>query len=289
MILNLQIKALTKTMKRIQYILISLLISFSWLTTSAESLGSWCKQHKVFTGLDAGITLGSTGIGVDVSSPLTKWVNMRAGILWLPEFKIPMNFNLNTYSDGIPTGNFSNVANMVYENTGIEMDEVVHTYGTGTMLNFKLLFDVFPIPANRHWHLTAGFLLGNSQIGKAYNTYGEKPTLVGLNIYNRAYEYFTHLEDIFDVTLGGGTYMDPELVEDLQQRFNEYGRMGIHIGDFKDGSPYIMDPAPDGSVTSRAFVNRFKPYLGAGYATDLDKKGKWHFGAGNHILWPKRA
>ena len=243
-----------------------------------HNVSSWCKEKNVATSLDGGVTLGSMGLGLEIKTPLTKWVDLRAGIDWLPTFTVPMTFNLNTYSDGIPTGNFNHVAEMVYEMTGIHIDETVNMKGKGHMLNFKLLFDVFPVPSNRHWHVTAGFFAGTSQIAKAINTYAEKPTLVGLNIYNRGYEYFTHLEDIYDVPLGGGIYMDPEMVEKLQQRFNDYGRMGVHIGDFKDGTPYIMEPAPDGTISAKAFVNHFKPYLGAGYSTDIDREGRWHFG-----------
>lgn len=250
-----------------------------------ERLIRWCSQNGIATRLDAGVTFGSTGLGLEVATPVTKWVDLRVGIEWFPRFKVPMNFNLNTFSDGMPTGNFNHVAQLVYENTGIEMDENVRMYGIGSMVNFKLLADIFPVPTNRHWHITAGFLAGTSQIGKAYNSIEEKPTLVGLNIYNRAYEYFTNLKDIFNVPLGGNTYMDPDLVERLQNKFRHYGRMGIHIGDFKDGTPYIMEPAPDGTVSAKAFVNHFKPYLGGGYSTDLDASGRWHFGVDVGVLF----
>ena len=241
-------------------------------------LTEWCEDHKVLNSLDLGISLSSMGLGIELKTPVTKWVDLRAGVDWIPRFNVPLTFNLNTYADGTPTGNFQDVADMLYNMTGIYMDEKVHMKGSGSMTNFKLMLDFFPAPENRHWHISAGFYLGTSEIANTYNTYEEKPTLVGLNIYNRAYEYFTNLESIFDVPLGGGNYMDPQIVEKLQRRFREYGRMGIHIGDFKDGAPYIMDPAPDGTISAKAFVNRFKPYLGIGYSTNLDHNKKWHLG-----------
>ena len=251
-------------------------------TAEVENFGSrlrnWCSENHVADRLDLGLSLSSMGIGLEIQTPVTKWVNIRAGVDWMPRFNVPLTFDLNTYSDGSPTGNFHDVAEMVYDMTGIEMDETVNMKGRGTMTNFKFMIDFFPVPENRHWHVTAGFFAGTSMIAKAYNSYEEKPTLVGLNIYNRAYEYFTNLKDIYDVPLGGGSYMDPELVEKLQRKFRDYGSMGIHIGDFKDGSPYIMYPAPDGSISAKAFVNHFKPYLGAGFSTDLDNDRKWHLG-----------
>ena len=250
-----------------------------------SKITEWCEDHNVLNSLSLGVSLGTTGLGFEIKTPATKWVDVRMGVDWMPRFNVPLSFNLNTYSDGIPTGNFQNVAELLYDMTGIEMDETVHMKGWGNMLNFKLLADIFPVPSNRHWHITAGFFAGTSMIAKTYNEYEEKPTLVGLNIYNRAHEYFTTLESIYDVPLGGGAYMDPELVRKLRDRFNRYGRMGIHIGDFKDGTPYIMDPAPDGTISAKALVNHFKPYLGGGYQTDLDKEGKWSLGVDVGVLF----
>lgn len=255
------------------------------LAKYAREFGQWCKENNVGSSLEVGVSLSSTGLGLDLKTPVTKWVDIRAGIDWMPAFKVPMSFNLNTFSDGRPTNNFNHIASLLYNVTGIEMDETVHMKGRASMVNFKFFVDVYPVPSNRHWHVTAGFLAGSSMVGKAYNTKEEKPTLVGLNIYNRAYEYFTTLPSIFDVPLGGGAYMDPDLVEQLQEKFRKYGRMGVHIGDFKDGRPYIMVPAPDGSVSARAFVNHFKPYLGAGYSTHLDASGKWNFGVDLGVLF----
>lgn len=256
------------------------------MSQESDNTGNLWKDHHIADRLDIGVSLSTMGLGLELQTPVTKWVNVRAGIDWMPRFNVPLSFDLNTYSGGVSTGNFNNVAEMVYDLTGIEMDETVHMNGKGSMTNFKFMIDFFPVPENRHWHITAGFFAGTSMIAKAYNTYDEKPTLVGLNIYNRAYEYFTNLESVYDVPLGGGNYMDPEIVRDLQSKFREYGRMGIHIGDFKNGNPYIMDPAPDGTISAKAFVNHFKPYLGAGYSTDLDREKRWHFGVDvGAIFW----
>ena len=239
---------------------------------------SWCREHDVADRLDVGLSLSSMGFGLEVKTPATRWADVRLGVDWLPGFKVPMHFSLSTYADGMPTGSFAHVQQLLYDMTGIELDENVFMNGRTHMLNFKFIVDVFPFQNNRHWHFSAGFFAGNSDIAKTKNKRGEKPTLVGLNIYNRGYEYFTNPDlDIFDVPLGGNNYMDPDLVEELQARFSSYGRMGIHVGDFKDGTPYVMEPAPDGTISAKAYVNHFKPYIGAGYSTDLDDSGKWHF------------
>lgn len=246
---------------------------------SAVNERSWFKRNDVFNHLDVGVSIGSTGVGLDLSTSLTKFGRIRAGVDWLPRFTMPLTFSLSTYTDGMPTDNFDHVASMLDDMTGIKIDEQVKMTGKGSMLNFKFLIDFFPIPKNKHWYLTVGFYAGTSQIAKAINTKEEKPTLVGLNIYNRAYEYFTNPDlDIYEVPLGGGAYLDPDEVEKLQERFKSYGRMGIKIGEFAEGTSYIMEPAPDGTVSAKAFVNYFKPYFGLGYTTHLDNKQRWHLG-----------
>ncbi|MCH5225835.1 MAG: hypothetical protein J1D77_07520 [Muribaculaceae bacterium] len=246
---------------------------------------AWCQTHGVANHLDAGISVGVMGIGLELKTPATRWADLRIGFDWMPEFSVPLRFNLNTFAGGVATNNFQKIAATLYNATGIVMDETVNVTGRASMINFKLLIDVYPLQSNRHWHLTAGFYAGSSLVGKARNNYEEKPTLVGLNIYNRAYEYFTNLESIFNVPLGGGAYMDPDLVIELRDKFEKYGRMGVRIGNFKDGTPYIMEPSPDGSVSAKAYVNHFKPYLGAGYSTDLDSHGRWHFGVDLGVLF----
>ena len=238
----------------------------------------WCKKYHLFDNLNVSATLGTTGVGLEVSAPVTKWASLRTGFTWLPSLKMPLRFDINTFSDGKPSNNFYHVRDLVYNLTGIKISNTVKMKGIPHLLEYKLLVDVYPFQQNRHWHFTAGFFLGSDCFARAYNNKDAMPSLVGLNIYNRAYEYFTHVTDIYDVPLGGGNYLDPDLVVKLRDKFTQYGRMGVHVGDYKDGTPYIMEPASDGSVSADAYVHRFKPYLGFGYAGNLDKTGKWTIG-----------
>lgn len=250
-----------------------------------KKASDWCWIHDFLYGLDASVSLSTMGVGLEIASPVTKWTKVRAGVDWLPRIRVPMHFGLRTYSYGIPTGSFNQVSQMFYNLTGIEIDDRVKMISKGSMVNFKFLVDIFPFQNNTHWHVTAGFYAGTSEIGRSINDLEEKPTLVGLNVYNRAYEYFTNLESIFNVPLGGGGYMDPDLVEKIQEKFRKYGRIGVHIGDFKDGTPYIMEPAPDGTISARMLVNHFKPYIGVGYGTHLDRKHNWFVGVDLGVLF----
>lgn len=276
----------------IRIINILLLLNFIIFSGGAQlpkKIGSWCKENHVADNLDVALTLGTGGFGLEAATPVTKWAKLRAGFEWIPSFHVPMSFDLTTFgSDGLPSDNFSHVQDLVYKFTGLEIDNQVKMIGKPMIMDFKLLVDVYPFQNNKHWHFTAGFYLGSSRVANARNERGEMPTLVGLNIYNRIYNYFTSLSDdeIYDVYIGGDTYLSPEEVRNMQERLDRYGRIGIHIGDYKNGTPYYMEPDSDGSVSANAFVNRFKPYLGFGYSGALDSAKRWNVGfEAGAIFW----
>lgn len=250
-----------------------------------EGFADWCRTNHVFDNLDAAVTIGTGGFGFELATPVTKWTRVRAGVEWIPSFHLPLSFDISSFNNDGVSNDISHIQEMVYDMTGLEMDEEVKMTAQPKMLNFKFLVDVFPFQENRHWHFTAGFYVGSSVAGRAENKRSQMTTLVALNLYNRAYDYFMNVEDIYDVPLGGGNYLDPDQVLELQEKFKEYGRVGIHIGDFKDGKPYMMEPSKDGYVRAKAKTNIFKPYLGFGYSGALDDMKKWNVGVEAGLLF----
>ena len=242
---------------------------------------SWFKRNNVLDHVDVAFTVGSPGLGFEISAPATRWANVRAGMDGIPAFHLPMDFQVATYTDGKVNDNFNKIKDLVYKMTGEEMREEVRMIGKPKMLNFKFLVDVFPFQENRHRHFTAGFYLGSSKIGTALNDIDETSSLVAMNIYNRFYDrlkdYPYDEEPIF-----GDVYLSPETYEELMS----YGHMGIHIGDFKDGTPYYMTPAKNGTVSAKMFANAFKPYLGFGYSGAVDKQKRLNVGVeAGVLLW----
>lgn len=250
-----------------------------------ERFTDWCRNNNVFNNLEVAATIGTGGLGLELATPITTWTRLRAGVEWMPSFHIPMDFDIASFKDGGVSNDISHIQEMVYEMTGLEMDNNVKMIAKPTIFNFKLLVDVFPFQENKHWHFTAGFYVGKSVVGRAENKRDQMTTLVALNLYNRAYDYFTNIKDIYDVPLGGGNYLDPDQVLELQEKFREYGRIGIHIGDFKDGKPYMMEPSKDGYVRAKAKTNIFKPYLGFGYSGSLDREKKWNVGVEAGVMF----
>lgn len=243
-------------------------------------------DRNILNHLDVSLTLGSTGIGFELASPIGNHVRLRTGFAAMPHFNHHMHFGIQNYDDqqGIIETQFDKLANMMKDFTGYEMDDQVEMIGQPTYNNFKLLVDIMPF-RDKRWHFTTGFYIGPTQFAKAFNTTEEMTSLLTLGIYNRMYNYMKEETYLYE-PIYGEVFLDPDIGDMMKEEMTEYGLLGIHIGDFrneymtdengelildKDGNPqkkpYIMKPDADGMVRAKMKVNKFKPYIGFGYGT----------------------
>ena len=276
-------------------------------------ISQYWKEHNIFQHLDVSVTLGTTGIGIDVASPVTEWAQLRLGYEFMPRFTKRMSFEMTI--NGQPArsydedGNrqetrFDKLRDFMYSFTGFDIDDHVDMIGKPTLNNFKFLVDVFPFKENKHWHFTAGFYWGASKFAEAVNSTEAMVSLVSAGIYNKMYTsaingdpLITFDPNQFPTLSGVGIEMPPQ----VRQKFIDYGDMGFAVGYFShditdaDGNvlvskmmvdskgntvqrPYIVEPDEDGMVRATATSNSFKPYLGFGYGGNLLKKrDDWKF------------
>ena len=253
-----------------------------------ETIIEKMNRHGVFNSLEIAANIGTTGLGLEVASPMTEWTKLRIGFDCMPKFTIPMNFGMESYVDGQINDKFDRIQDMMYRLSGMTIDKKIEMESKPTLTTFRLLVDVYPFKHNRHWHFTAGFFVGGSSVGTSINKMQEMPSLLALNMYDRLHKFFTsdefydnainnenYLAEITGIPALKDIYLDPEVVGELQQKFEELGQLGVHVGDHKDGTPYMMMPDKDGTVSAKAKVNRFRPYLGFGYGGALSPDGKW--------------
>lgn len=240
-------------------------IADTGIAHSSHHLNTY-NNDGIFSHFDVGLQFGTAGLGIDVSTNITKYVRVRAGADWMPPFAVPMSFSIQSYTDGtIHSGNFATLQKYMKKLTNIDVDDKVEMDGKPAMAQFKLLADYYPVP-ELGFRVTAGFYAGKRRVAHALNTMGEMPSLLAVNIYNQFYDYFMET-DFFETPIYGDIYLDPFLVEEVRTELEENGYMGIHVGDFKDGKPYIMHPDNEGMVKANMFVNAFRPYVGVGYTT----------------------
>ena len=254
------------------------------------------KEHNILQHLDASLTVGTSGIGIDVASPIGEYVQVRAGYEFMPHFHKTLKFNLTV--GGEPArqydedGNrvitkFDKMKEFLYQFTGYDVEDHVDMIGTPTMNNFKLLVDVFPLKNNKHWHVTAGFYWGPSQFARAENSTEAMVSLLSVGMYNSMYQKAVNGEPFID--LGAidekyaGMSFGGEEIDIIYDKFRSFGRLGFSLGTFKHdvvdnkgvlhkaGEPYILEPGDDSMVRVKAKSNAFKPYLGFGYGGRLIK------------------
>lgn len=237
--------------------------------------GQSAKENNIFQHLDASLTIGSTGVGIDVASPIGDYVQLRAGFDYMPHFHHNMTFGVQVGEKGIDDATFNSLANTMESFTGYRVRNAVVMIGTPSFNNAKLLVDIFPFKNNKHWHFTGGVYWGPSQIAEAYNRTEDMPSLLAVGTYNHMYEKAIIREPLISVYLNGTEFVfpdDPEFKDEIKNAFLSYGRMGVRVGNHvSDGTPYMMEPDENSMVKAKVKTNALKPYLGFGYGGRLLK------------------
>lgn len=245
---------------------------------SVLSLGAAAQDKQLFNHMDLGVTAGATGIGMEMSMPMSQWARVRAGFTYMPHFKLNSRFGVET-GDGsnLSQGTINKLVDMMSSLTHMNIDDHVDMKLEPTWTQFKLLVDVLPFKNNKHWSLTVGLFAGPNRVGKAYNRPEEAATLLGVNMYNYFYTKSCLGESMFgDVELGSMTMPNVQ----LDPKYLARGIMGMPIGYFDNPDPAgnpkrykaMLVPDENGMVQAEMKVNSIRPYLGVGYNTTFGKK-----------------
>lgn len=188
-------------------------------------------DRNLFNHMDIGVTIGSTGIGVDLSMPAGNMVRLRTGFTYMPHFTKNMHFGVSVGEEedkAIQQNRFDRLSALLKELTDYEIKNSICMQGHPQLNSFKLLADIYPFKTNKHWHITAGFYAGPSRIAKAYNAQKDMPSLMGVAMYNTIYWKAYYEQNIIEYN-GSGVELPPA----INQKILEYGEMGMPIGRFK--------------------------------------------------------
>ena len=131
--------------------LLSALLFLAFTTVSAQE-NSTSSDKNLFNHLSVGLSVGTTGIGIDAAMPIGNYVQMRAGVDFVPNIKISTDLDID--APNVPGYNIPN-------NVDVE----------GKRSSF---------------HVTAGAYFGTSKIVKAYNK--EKGLLIDVANFNNDVE-----------------------------------------------------------------------------------------------------
>lgn len=282
---------------------LSIILIITSISVSAQGADVEVLAPKPFSYLDVSVTAGTTGIGIELATPLTSWLSVRAGASTTPRINFPGDYTLQvgekaekpSYDkDGnLKPTKFEKIQELMFGLTGTMIDKTVRMNRKPTIDNVKFLLDIRPLK-NKHWYATVGCYYGSSKVAYAQNDILECPSLTGVVMYNNMYRMAVN--DI-PITIG---YDDIYMSSDIAKRFKSYGRMGVPMGKFtsdimdeesnevlhEKGSTFLLEPDGDNLVQAECYVNRFRPFVGIGYEGAISKKNKhWLIGTNLGVMY----
>ena len=145
-------KDTTMTMKRHLSLIVATALSCTFAVAQLPG-----RKMGIFNHISVGGEIGTAGYGIELSSPLTRFVSVRAGFCTIPGISYDTDIDYES--------------NIGFDHT-IDLDAKLH------LSNWKLLADVYPIPGTS-FHVTAGFYVGKSGLLTAQNNI---PLLIGEGI-----------------------------------------------------------------------------------------------------------
>ena len=238
----------------------------------------------LFNHLAIGIGIGTEGASLDLALPIGHYVQLRAGMSYLPSIKLTKHFDASqTGSTG--TSNFDSITSILHDITGLQFDEQIDMKATTQLWNGKILVDVFPFK-KKNWFFSAGLYFGPKQVLHIENAAEDMGTLIALSTFNNIYN---KVEDAVANDNPAQIFGDISLTPQMMDQIMSIGRLGIAVGTYKQtteshqaGDIYNMVPDENGMIKLDIRSNVVRPYVGFGYRTAIlrDKRSFFSVDAG---------
>ena len=210
----------------------------------------------MFNHMSLGLSAGTTGVGLDLAMPLGKYVQVRAGVSYVPAVGISSPLDCvrserTTYTaDGQRFESQRQQVFVAVDAVGADVKNI-DIKSTPKFLNGKLMFDFYAAPSFP-LHLTLGAYFG-----------GEK--VITLESVDNAEALTNHYSS-------------------NSSNYNQYGYENCH--GVKVGN-YTLLSNSEGKIDSWIQTSAIRPYVGLGYGKAYSEKGiDWMVEAGA-IFWGK--
>ena len=240
----------------------------------------------LFNHLAIGIGIGTEGASLDLALPIGNYVQLRAGMSYLPSIKLTKHFDASqTGSTG--TSNFDSITSILHDITGLQFDEQIDMKATTQLWNGKILVDVFPFK-KKNWFFSAGLYFGPKQVMHIENAAEDMGTLIALSTFNNIYN---KVEDAVANDNPAQIFGDISLTPQMMDQIMSIGRLGIAVGTYKQtteshqaGDIYNMVPDENGMIKLDVRSNIVRPYVGFGYRTAISRDKRSFFSVDAGIL-----
>lgn len=267
------------------------------------------QEKNIFSHIDVSATVGTTGFGFDLATPVTNWAQLRVGGVFRWHTTMDATLDIETPQT---LENDPRMKKLIYSMMPQAPEKTINMQGTFAMNNMKVLVDVFPIKKHRNFHVTVGAFIGNKDLVNGSNTNISVNSLSAVRMYNNMYNTarggkFIDLSALgikFDdaaskqmeqkivdkllasgeMTIPVGLYMhDIVAPEDIYYAYTETDGAGNTIhkkGDLqyakgqvmhRHGETAYLTPDENNMIKTDVSVNTVKPYVGLGYTLPLSK------------------
>ena len=227
------------------------------------SLGASAQVHF---GIGAGA--GTTGIALDASFTLGKYVGVRGGVDIMPQFKVSKDIDLKTEDANKKVSQLTNEIkelNTKLAQYGLEQVDLSQYPGGNLPNNMEIqgklknttghvLIDLYP--GGHSFHFTVGAYFGPEEIIDVYNK--EDGFMKPITAYNDAIIYAQSQTPSNSVV--------PQNVRDVVDKYG-LKMIGGELGDYF----VTPNPADKGNVNAYAKVKSFRPYVGLGFGRAVPK------------------
>lgn len=222
--------------------------------TYAQNEDTWVPQQ-----LGIGVGVGTTGIVIDASTTLNRWLGIRAGVDIMPKIKVSTDLDLGTQGLNDDFQDMTRRAEEINAAAGYTIIDLsglpnglpncMGVEGKLSNTTFHFLVDVYPFK-NSSFHATTGFYIG----GKEF-----------ISVYNK--------EDGFlkPITQWNEAVLNPNTLPELAQQYvKNQPIIGAELGDY-----FITpDPAEGGNTKATIEVSSFRPYLGIGFGRAVPRRAR---------------
>lgn len=227
------------------------------------SLGASAQVHF---GIGAGA--GTTGIALDASLMVGKYVGIRGGVDIMPQIKVNKDIDLKTEDANKKVSQLTNEIkelNTKLAQYGLEQVNLSQYPGGNLPNNMEIqgklknttghvLIDLYP--GGHSFHFTVGAYFGPEEIIDVYNK--EDGFMKPITAYNDAIIYAQSQTPSNSVV--------PQNVRDVVDKYG-LKMIGGELGDYF----VTPNPADKGNVNAYAKVKSFRPYVGLGFGRAVPK------------------
>ena len=192
-------------------------------------------ESNVFSHFGGSVGIGSTGITVDLTTNITDFVGVRAGIDIMPKFTYATTIEIDGVSQRQQQYDKIRTDYPQLNLPNSHFPEEVDVEGKMNNTTGHILFDLYP-GKKTALHFTVGAYIGSSDPVKVYTTKDEQ--LLGVSIYNNSTE-----------------------------RANAgFQKIGAQLGDF------FLEPDAKGHIDAYVKTASFRPYAGVGIGRNIPRR-----------------